>query len=407
MTGVPTGTLFPMPDEERASGDLFPAPEPRELEHATGILPSQLLRDAIERTHEILALEGIGDDQIQPASIDLRLGAAAHRVRASFLPGPDSTVAEKLRGLTLHTLDLRDGAVLEKGCIYIVPLLEHLALRYRTSGAANPKSSTGRLNVFARVITDHGTEFDAIKSNYTGPLYAELSPRSFSIRVRKGSRLVQLRVRRGRPTSSNAALRRLHEEIGFEIVPPGAPIRQEFIEGGLAVSVDVVGTRRNGFVGYKARKHTPVIDIDRTNYYRVRDFWDPVFTRRGDGITLDPDDFYILASREAVAIPVDQAAEMLAYDTLVGEFRVHYAGFFDPGFGMEETGGAGSRAVLEVRSHEVPFLIEHGQIIGRLVYERLIARPDKLYGAASGSYYQRQGLALSRHFKRLPPGILE
>ncbi|HVC54407.1 MAG TPA: 2'-deoxycytidine 5'-triphosphate deaminase [Stellaceae bacterium] len=401
MNEAHTGTLFPMPESERPLGELFPPPEPRELEHATGILPSQLLRDAIERTREIRSLEPIGDDQIQPASVDLRLGDVAHRVRASFLPGPDHSVAEKLQTLQLHTLDLRDGAVLEKDCVYIVPLLEHLALRYRTSGAANPKSSTGRLNVFARVITDHGGEFDAIRPNYAGPLYVELSPRSFSIRVRKGSRLVQLRVRRGRPTSSNAALRRLHEEVGFDIVPPGQPIRQELIEGGLAVSVDVVGTRRNGFVGYKARKHTPVIDVDKINYYSIREFWDPVLTRRGNGIILDPDDFYILASREAVIIPTDQAAEMLAYDTLVGEFRVHYAGFFDPGFGMPETGGSGSRAVLEVRSHEVPFVIEHGQIVGRLVYERLITRPDRLYGGAIGSSYQRQGLALSKHFKKV------
>jgi len=404
MNEAQTGTLFPMPESDHPMGELFPPPEPRELEHATGILPSQLLRDAIERTREIRSLEPILDDQIQPASVDLRLGDVAHRVRASFLPGPDHTVAEKLQTLKLHTLDLRDGAVLERNCVYIIPLLEHLALRYRTSGAANPKSSTGRLNVFARVITDHGGEFDAIRPNYIGPLYVELSPRSFSIRVRRGSRLVQLRIRRGRPTSSNAALRRLHEEVGFDIVPPGHPIRQELIEGGLAVSVDVVGTRRNGFVGYKARKHTSVIDVDKINYYSIREFWDPVLTRRGQGIILDPDDFYILASREAVAIPTDQAAEMLAYDTLVGEFRVHYAGFFDPGFGMPETGGSGSRAVLEVRSHEVPFLIEHGQIVGRLVYERLIARPDRLYGGAIGSYYQRQGLALSKHFKKVAWG---
>ena len=405
MTEAQAGApLFPMPEPELSTGELFPPPEPRELEHATGILPSQLLRDAIDRTREIQSLEPITDDQVQPASLDLRLGNVAHRVQASFLPGPEHTVNEKLPALSLHTLDLRDGAVLERDGVYIVPLLEHLALRYRTSGSANPKSSTGRLNVFARVITDYGTEFDAIKSNYSGPLYAELSPRSFSIFVRKGSRLVQLRVRRGRPTSSNAALRRLHDEIGFDIVPPGSPIRQELIEGGLAVSVDVVGTRRNGFVGYKARKHTPVIDVDRINHYKVRQFWDPVFTRAGAGIILDPDDFYILASREAVAIPTDQAAEMLAYDTLVGEFRVHYAGFFDPGFGMPETGGHGSRAVLEVRSHEVPFLIEHGQIIGRLVYERLIARPDRLYGGAIGSSYQRQGLSLSKHFKKVAWG---
>jgi dCTP deaminase len=404
MTEAAEGELFAMPESERSTGELFPPPEPRELERATGILPSQLLRDAIDRTREIRSLEPIVDDQIQPSSLDLRLGNVAYRVRASFLPGPDRTVTEKLRTLSLHTLDLREGAVLERDGVYIVPLLEHLALRYRTSGSTNPKSSTGRLNVFARVITDNGTEFDNIKPNYFGPLYAELSPRSFSILVRRGSRLVQLRVRRGRPTSSNAALRRLHEEVGFDLVPPGSPIKQELLEGGLAVTVDVIGTHQSGFVGYKARKHTPVIDVDRTNYYEIRDFWDPVLTRHDEGIILDPNDFYILASREAVAIPSDQAAEMLAYDTLVGEFRVHYAGFFDPGFGMPETGGSGSRAVLEVRAHEVPFLIEHGQMVGRLVYERLIARPDRLYGGAIGSSYQRQGLALSKHFKKVAWG---
>ena len=241
MTLAPARTLFPMLQAERSTGELFPPPEPRELEHATGILPSQLLRDAIDRTHEIRALNPVLEDQIQPASLDLRLGNIAHRVRASFLPGPDSTVEEKLRTLSLHTLNLREGAVLEKDCVYIVQLQEYLRLRYRASASANPKSSTGRLNVFARVITDQGTEFDAIRSNYSGPLYVELSPRSFSILVRKGSRVVQLRVRRGRPTSSNAALRRLHEEVGFDIVPPGAPIRQELLEGGLAVTVDVVG----------------------------------------------------------------------------------------------------------------------------------------------------------------------
>ena len=276
MRGAQASALFPLPEIEPSTGELFPPPEPKELEHATGILPYQLLRDAIERTHEIRSLEPIVDDQIQPSSLDLRLGDVAYRVRASFLPGPDRTVTEKLRSLQLHTLNLHAGAVLEKDCVYIVPLLEHLALRYRTSGSANPKSSTGRLNVFARVITDYGTEFDSIKSNYSGPLFAELSPRSFSILVRKGSRLVQLRVRRGRPTSSNAALRRLHEEVGFSIVPPGSPIGRELIEGGLAVTVDVSGTLQSGFVGYKARKHTPVIDVDKINHYNVRDFWDPL-----------------------------------------------------------------------------------------------------------------------------------
>jgi dCTP deaminase len=284
-----------------------------------------------------------------------------------------------------------------------VPLLEFLSLRKRTSAAANPKSSTGRLDVFARVITDHGTEFDRIREGYKGPLFAEISPRAFSILVRTGSRLVQLRIRRGSPGFSDTALRRLHEEVGLVETPAGSPPGPQTIRNGLAFTVDVGGDKATGIVGFKARRHTDVIDVDRSFYYDPRDFWEAVYSRRGEGIVLDPNDFYILASREAVVVPPDHAAEMLPYDTFVGEFRVHYAGFFDPGFGAPETGGAGSRAVLEVRSHEVPFLIEDGQIVGRLVYERLITRPDKLYGSPIGSSYQRQGLALSKHFKKFTP----
>jgi dCTP deaminase len=379
--------------------ELFPPPQPNEFDHVTGILPYQLLRDAVERTHEVVPVEPIHDDQYQPASLDLRLGSVAHRVQASFLPGPKYTVQEKLKSMLMYTVDLTEGAVLERDCVYIVPLLEHLALRYRTSAAANPKSSTGRLDVFARVITDYGTEFDKIRENYSGPLFVEISPRSFSVLVRKGSRLVQVRVRRGTPTFSDAALRKLHNEVGFLNTPPGVDLFPEAIRNGLAVTVDVTS---KGFVGYRARRHAGIIDVDRTNYYSVKDYWDPVFGKRGQGIILDPNDFYILASRESVIVPLDHAAEMLAYDTLVGEFRVHYAGFFDPGFGAAEAAGSGSRAVLEVRSHEVPFLIEDGQIVGRLVYERLIARPEKLYGGAIGSSYQSQGLALSKHFKKPP-----
>jgi dCTP deaminase len=274
-----------------------------------------------------------------------------------------------------------------------------VALRKRTAAAANPKSSTGRLDVFARVITDYGTEFDRVREGYKGPLFAEISPRAFSILVRTGSRLVQLRIRRGSPGFSDSALRRLHEEVGLVDGPAGP----KTIRNGLAFTVDVAGDKGTGILGYKARRHTDVIDIDRSFHYDPRDFWEPVFSHRGEGIVLDPNDFHILASREAVVVPPDHAAEMLPYDTFVGEFRVHYAGFFDPGFGAPETGGAGSRAVLEVRSHEVPFLIEDGQIVGRLVYERLIARPDKLYGTPIGSSYQRQGLALSKHFKKFVP----
>lgn len=393
---------------------LFVAPEPAENDRSTGLMPSQMLREAVALGREINSRQPIGDAQIQPASIDLRLGEIAYRVRASFLPGARASVHDKLDQLAMHRIDLTHGAVLEKDCVYIVPLLEHLALRKRTSALANPKSSIGRLDVFARVITDYGTEFDRVRDGYKGPLYAEISPRSFSILVRSGSSLVQLRIRRGSPVFGDTALRRLHEEVGLVEAPEGTAPARVAIRDGLAFTVDVAGEGERGIVGYRARHHTDLIDVDRIRHYDPRDFWEPVYAHhhagapagasRVGGIVLDPHDFYILASREAVMVPPDHAAEMLPYHTFVGEFRVHFAGFFDPGFGTSETGGSGSRAVLEVRSHEVPFLIEDGQEMGRLVYERLIARPDKLYGRAIGSSYQSQGLALSKHFKDFPLG---
>jgi dCTP deaminase len=369
------------------------ASESGESEHASGVLPSQALRDAI--THGIIGADAVIDDsQVQPASLDLRLGPVAYRVRASFLPGRHSTVRQRLESVEMHEVDLAHGAVFERHCVYIVPLLEHVKLPRRLSAVANPKSSTGRLDVFARLITDFGTEFDRVEEAYAGPLYAEISPRAFSVRVRAGTRLMQLRLRRGAPTASDTALRRLHQAVGLVNAAPG----EENIKGGLAFTVDVQGDPETGIVGYRARRHAGLIDTDLINHYDPLDFWEPI-QARGGGIILDPDDFYILASKEAVVVPPDHAAEMLAYDSLVGEFRVHYAGFFDPGFGAAETGGAGSRAVLEVRAHEVPFLIEDGQIVGRLIYERLTARPDKLYGTAIGSTYQRQGLKLGKQFK--------
>jgi dCTP deaminase len=379
---------------EPIEAELFPAPEHADTDRSTGLMPSQMLREAIAVGREILSPQPIGDEQIQPASVDLRLGEEAYRVRASFLPGARGSVRDKLDLLSMHRIDLTRGAVLEKDCVYIVPLLEYVALRKRTSALANPKSSIGRLDVFARVITDHGTEFDRVREGYKGPLYAEISPRSFSILARTGSSLVQLRIRRGSPAFSDTALRRLHDEVGLFELRPGQTLAREAIRDGLAFSVDVAGDGDSSIVGYKARRHTDLVDVDRVHHYDPRDFWE-----RAGGIVLDPHDFYILVSREAVVVPPDYAAEMLPYHTFVGEFRVHFAGFFDPGFGTSETGGAGSRAVLEVRSHEVPFLIEDGQVLGRLVYERLIARPDKLYGRAIGSSYQSQGLALSKHFK--------
>jgi len=376
------------------SESLFPRPDTAtdpETDRTTGILPYQAIKDAIAN-REIQAREEIGEAQIQPASLDLRLGPVAYRVRTSFLPGRNATVQQKLDALAMHEVDLRTGAVLEKGCVYIVPLQEHLHLRKRISALANPKSSTGRLDIFARLITDYGTEFDRVRERYQGPLYAEISPRTFSVLVRENSRLVQLRIRRGSPPSSDAALRRLHDSVGLVNAEPG----QEDIKNGLAITVDLTS---DGVAGYRAKKHAGLIDIDRIGHYDRADFWDPIRADSDKGLILDPGEFYILASRETVTVPVDHAAEMIAYDTLVGEFRVHYAGFFDPGFGLAETGGKGTRAVLEVRSHEVPFLIEDGQTVGRLVYEQLTATPEKLYGAGIGSSYQRQGLALSKHFK--------
>ncbi len=361
-----------------------------------GILPAGEIR-ALWDQGVISADQPPAENQIQPASIDLRLGTTAYRIRASFLPGPNQLVSTKLESLKLHEMDLRDGAVLETGCVYLVPLLEHLDLPGDLAAAANPKSSTGRLDVFTRVITDGAREFDQIAPGYNGPLYAEISPRTFSILARTGSRLSQLRLRRGNVAVSEADMRRLQAETG--IVNAGDVNDLPNDGRGIALSVDLQGTADTGLIGYRAKRHSGLIDVDRVGVYDVLDFWDPVHIRGDARIILDPDEFYILASREAVQIPADYAAEMVPYDPLVGEFRVHYAGFFDPGFGAAEANGAGARAVLEVRSHDVPFILEHGQIIGRLVYEHMASRPDTLYGQSLGSNYQSQGLKLSKHFK--------
>ncbi|MBI1238665.1 MAG: 2'-deoxycytidine 5'-triphosphate deaminase [Alphaproteobacteria bacterium] len=358
--------------------------------HSTGLLPAHDLRGLIA-SREIVAGPDITDDQIQPASLDLRLGPIAYRVRASFLPG-EARVRDKLADLALHEIDLTKGAVLETGCVYLVPLIEQLALGYRTSATANAKSSTGRLDVFTRLVTDNGKEFDRVESGYHGPLYAEISPRTFSILVRMGSRLNQIRLRRGSPVFSDTALKKLQEE---ERVVQG-PVD---IDDGIALTVDLTGDEVTGLVGYRAKRHAGLIDVDRVAAYDAADFWEPVHARKARAIVLDPQEFYILASREAVSIPPEFAAEMVPYNPLVGEFRVHYAGFFDPGFGYSDAGGAGSRAVLEVRSHEVPFILEHAQTVGRLVFERMIEAPGALYGQV-GSNYQGQGLKLSKHFRR-------
>ena len=387
--------LLGLTDMAETPNPLFAEIRERTAKHATGIVPAQTIRTMIRERH-IQAIDEIGEDQIQPASMDLRLGAKAHRVRASFLPGADVRVEDRIAALGMHEIDLSGGAVLEKGCVYIVELMESLNLGKRVSGMANPKSSGGRLDIFTRLITDRADEFDRVRSAYKGPLYAEISPRAFSIVVRAGTRLNQLRLRRGSPPATDTAMRRLHEEIRLVDARPG----DENIAKGIAVTVDLKGKGGDSLIGYRAKPHAGLIDVDRVDHYAPRDFWEPVIAESHGRLILNPGDFYILASREAVTVPPDHAAEMRAYDILVGEFRVHYAGFFDPGFGYEGSDGAGSRAVLEVRSHEVPFVLEHGQVVGRLVYERLTEVPEKIYGAGIGSSYQSQGLALAKQFKR-------
>jgi dCTP deaminase len=357
-----------------------------------GILPDRMIV-ALAAAGAIIAVEPIAADQTQPASLDLRLGEVAFRVRASFLPGPRATVAERIEGLKLHAIALGDGAVLETGCVYIVPLMEGLALPPDIAAAANPKSSTGRLDVFTRVIADHARAFDHIAAGYQGPLFLEISPRTFPVLVRAGSRLSQMRFHHGRDVLFGERLAALHARERL-VDEEAADLDQ-----GVAVGVDLAGFAPEGFTGYRAKRHTGLIDVDRRGAYDIGDFWEPIRANKSGALILDPNEFYILASKQAVQVPPDHAAEMVPFDPLVGEFRVHYAGFFDPGFGYAGAGGRGARAVLEVRSREVPFILEDGQTVGRLVFERMLARPDQLYGQGIGSNYQAQSLKLSKHFR--------
>lgn len=331
--------------------------------------------------------------QVQPASLDLRLGKRCWRMRASFLPGGERRVADRIEAYSLHEIDLSAGAVLETGCVYLAEVQEAFHLPAGLSATANPKSSTGRLDVFTRVITDGAAAFDTIPDGYSGPVYAEISPRTFPILVRAGSRLSQARFRQGQPRIDDAALSALHRRSGL------VDRASALIQDGIVLSVDLSGFDERRLVGYRGKRHTALVDVDRLGAYRVADYWEPIHLDEGRELVLDPNEFYILASKEAVHVPPDHAAEMVPFDAMMGEFRVHYAGFFDPGFGHAAAGGAGARAVLEVRSRDVPFIIEDGQIVGRLIYERMMEPPRTLYGAGLSSNYQAQGLKLSKHFK--------
>jgi len=366
----------------------------------TGILPAQAIRELIAGGR-LEASREIAEEQIQPASIDLRLGEVAYRVRASFLPGQDCTVQERISALLIAEVDLTGGVVFEPGCVYIVPLREELSLPKNVEARANPKSTTGRLDIFTRLITDHGSEFDRVRPGYRGKLFAEIVSGTFTLKVRAGMKLNQLRFIRGNPPSHDGHLAELDERENLVFEDEEGPVKAK-IDRGLRISVRLNAEGETDLVAFRAKKHAPVIDLGVRDFYDPREFWDAVYSVPGRGIVLDPGDFYLLASKEKVRVPPDYAAEMVPYDQSIGEFRVHYAGFFDPGFGYGLRDVLGTLAVLEVRAHEVPILIEHGQIVGRLVYSPMLARPDKIYGVQIGSSYQMQGLALSKQFKKWP-----
>ncbi|MBO0739535.1 MAG: 2'-deoxycytidine 5'-triphosphate deaminase [Alphaproteobacteria bacterium] len=368
-----------------------PAVSVRPAKSQVGILPYQAIRHMV-REQEISAAHGIADDQVQPASLDLRLGSRAYRVRASALPGRNSTVMARIRLLDSYEVDISSGAVLERECVYIVPLMESVRLPKNIAGFANPKSTTGRLDILTRLLTDNSAAFDQIERGYEGPLYIEIVPRTFSVVVREGARLNQIRFRRGIRSLPPSEFELLRQQ---SIISSD---RRNVKENMFGVTIDLLPDHRGGTVGYRARRHTGRIDLDRVGYYDPLDFWEPIFVNRQRTLILDPNDFYILVTKEAVRVPPEFAAEMVAYDATVGEFRVHYAGFFDPGFGWDIP--AGARAVLEVRSHEVPFMLEHGQTVGWLRYEPMAAAPDRLYGAAIGSSYQSQTLRLAKQFRQ-------
>ena len=354
-----------------------------------GVLPSQSISKLILEKIIFADIE-IEKGQIQPASLDLRLGNIAWRVRASFLTGKDKDVSDLLDEFKMHQIDMVEGAVLEKGCVYLIPIEENLRLPANLSAVANAKSSTGRLDLLTRIITNKGTEFDRIPAGYNGQLFVEICPRSFSVLVRPGMCLNQIRFRQGQTILTDEELLLLHKKEKLINSTPK-------IDAGLGFSVDL-RPAKGSLVGYQARPHTGIIDLDNVKTYKREDFWQEVHSSDSK-IILDPDAFYILVSKESVHIPPAYAAEMAPYLAMVGEFRVHYAGFFDPGFGHADAGGSGSRGVLEVRCHEAPFVLEHGQIVGKLVYEKMAEIPEELYGRNIKSNYQGQGLKLSKHFK--------
>jgi dCTP deaminase len=360
-----------------------------------GVLPEQTIR-AFLRDGIVSGAAEFAPRQVQPASLDLRLGDVAYRVRASFLPGVRTTVMDRLHEMDAYKIDLSNSQVLEFGQVYVIPLQESLALPDQIRGYSNARSTTGRLDIFTRLVTDFGTSFNEAVKGYSGPLYVEVAPKSFSIVVRPGTCLNQIRFQRNTNVVLESSKLRLHY-FSDELIAPHSPNAR--LENGLVpVTVDLKGDPDQHVIGYRAREHTDRIDLDKINYYDPADYWEPIFRRKELTLTLDPGEFYILATHEEVRVPPFCAAEMIPYAPQSGEYRVHYAGFFDPGFGWDRK-APGSKAVLEVRSHGVPFMLEDRQTIGWLRYEHMAATPDHIYGPEIGSSYHGQGLALARQFK--------
>jgi len=370
------------------------------LGSAEGVLPSQALRRAIEAEWVSSGDYRIRPEAVQPASIDLRLGDFAWALRCSFLPDVDSTVEEKIEGLAFQRVDLRDGAVLERDRPYLVPLIEELALPDDVRGKANPKSSTGRLDVFTRVITDRHHRFDDVRAGYRGRLYLEIVPRSFAIQVSSGLSLNQLRLTRGDARLGDEEIREMQDSSPLVYLDSEALPRSELaVSDGLFLSLDLSGPADRA-VGYRAKKNSLPVDLSRIRAYRWTDYWDPVYPEPGGRVVLEPEIFYLLLSAEGVCIPPQVAAEMMAYDPTAGELRTHYAGFFDPGFGYDPEGRHhGSRAALEVRARDVSFMVEHRQPVCKLGLERMAEPAESLYGAGLGSNYQGQVTMLSKHFE--------
>jgi len=373
-----------------------------------GLFSYQGLKDFIGSGAVSSSAEPITEAQIQPASIDLRLGSTAYRLVSSFLP-ERQRVSDRLgergdygTGLVMYEVDISGGGILEKGHVYLIPLMERLSLPEGVSGRANPKSTTGRLDIFARVLSDCNPRFDDISAGYRGGLFLEILPRSFAISVKEGLSLVQLRLMDGDAMVSDLDLRALHRDVGLLYSAEGNDLAGDVsISRGLFMSVDLSGEDMDGVIGYKSRKNSHVVDLTKKDYYNIRDFWEPVRAEGDSTLILEPEEFYILSSREKIRIPTGYAAEMAAYEAGSGELRTHYAGFFDPGFGFGNDGEVyGTKAVLEVRAHDAPFMISHGQTFCKLAYERLKDIPEKTYGPKIGSSYQFQGITLSKQFKK-------